>query len=122
MNSTPTKVKLRKPQSPTFPHKEGIEHISWNRNHVITLRHPGYEDGRDVFLKLPAPDQSNGGLDHATALIMCGLMIGNRWHGCFTKDKGGQRRLDKDTVTILPVGDYYFYAMGVGGPGKLLWR
>lgn len=120
MASQAQRVVIRPPQR--LPeHSEGSGDIPSDRNHEIIIKHPGYDDGYNVILMLPALDRSAGGLDHATVLVICGILTGNRWHGCLTRERDGQP-VPQDGFLIVPVGEYYFYpaAPSVGGkPGQM---
>ncbi len=58
----------------------------------IIFRHPGYDDARNILLKLFAPDASSSassgiGLHAGYALAACGIVAGNRWDGWLSEHR-----------------------------------
>ena len=76
----------------------------------ITFRHPAYEDDDDdnVILELPGFDHESGGVHHATALVVCGIIACNTWNGYFTRTKDGAK-IGEAHDEILLGSEYYFH-------------
>lgn len=45
---------------------------------TIDFLHPGYDDGTNVIIALPALDHADGGIHHETARIACALIANNQ--------------------------------------------
>ncbi|PVH72188.1 hypothetical protein DL98DRAFT_470762 [Cadophora sp. DSE1049] len=67
-----------------------------SQSRYIIFRHPGYDDARNVLLKLFAPDASSFsssysssgfGLHAGYALAACGVVAGNRWDGWLSEHR-----------------------------------
>lgn len=99
-------IKVRPPQSVPF-HCIDSDSVSANANHRIEFKHPGYTTDSNVFLTLPAPDGTKGGLDYETARTACGLLAGNRWDGFFSRKVDGEA-IDASVHPVLPEGSYFF--------------
>jgi hypothetical protein len=74
-----------------------------------TFLHPGYDDGHNILLILPALDSS--GIHHETARIACAILADSRWDGFLSYEKDGPR-LEQGPDSILPCRRYYFCIEG----------
>ncbi|KAH8589098.1 hypothetical protein B0O99DRAFT_692824 [Bisporella sp. PMI_857] len=83
-----------------------------SQSRYIIFRHPGYDDARNVLLKLFAPDallssssspSSGFGLHAGYALTACGIVAGNRWDGWLSEHRHHNR--DGDELTRITFGD-----------------
>lgn len=93
----------------------------------IIFRHPGYDDARNVLLKLFAPDASSSssssassgiGLHAGYALTACSIVAGNRWDGWLSEHRHCHGGRDDPTRITLCAADrdkmldkhsYYFH-------------
>lgn len=100
-------VHIRPPQS-VPQHVNDLDTISLDDRHIVTIMHPGYDDGRNVLFILPGLDHKEGGLDHETALVACGIISSNRWAGFFTSQRDGEP-YDRERQTIISAGSYFYY-------------
>src|SRR5258706_15227609 len=91
----------------------------------IIFRHPGYDDARNILLKLFAPDASSSssassgfGLHACYALAACGVVAGNRWDGWLSEHRHRQGDGDESTRINFSATDrdkmldkhsYYFH-------------
>lgn len=73
----------------------------------IAFRHPGYDDPLNIILFIPGLDL-DGGVHHATALVICGILADNRWDGYFSEDKEGQRKVEIGSDDTLKGESFYF--------------
>ncbi|KAI9824709.1 MAG: hypothetical protein M1819_000804 [Sarea resinae] len=92
--------------------------FSGNPNHFVNIKHPGYPDryGQNILLSLSAFDQQEGGLHYGTAIVACGLVVGNIWDGYLTRERDGDPiRLEPDDV--LAHASYYFHLPASAGEG-----
>ncbi|KAF5017923.1 hypothetical protein F66182_10119 [Fusarium sp. NRRL 66182] len=71
----------------------------------IFFYHPGYQDGHNLLLNLPALDA--GGIHHETARIACAILAACRFDGYFSTSKNGPRIPDRSD-DILQNTKYYF--------------
>ena len=78
----------------------------------IRFRHPGYQDTDNVLLTLPGLDFADGGIHHETARVACAIIANNQFHGYFTEDKEGARRVRISKDGVLSAEDYYFHISG----------
>jgi hypothetical protein len=97
-------IELHDPQSDIF---EDAAHYN-NPNLRIDFLHPGYEQPHNVLFTLHGFDYENGGIHHNTALVACGIIAGNQWHGYFTESRGGPPILAARDETLRGKS-YYFY-------------
>ncbi|RFU75046.1 hnh endonuclease domain-containing, partial [Trichoderma arundinaceum] len=72
---------------------------------LVTFLHPGYPDGQNVLLILPAVDR--GGIHHGTALSACAILANCNWDGFLSTTRYG--RPIKDSMSdVLKSQQYYF--------------
>ncbi|KAF4490457.1 HNH endonuclease domain containing protein, partial [Fusarium agapanthi] len=71
----------------------------------VFFYHPGYQDGHDLLLSLPALDA--GGIHHETARIACAILAACRFDGYFSTSKNGPKIPDRPD-DILQNKKYYF--------------
>ncbi|EJP60774.1 uncharacterized protein BBA_10277 [Beauveria bassiana ARSEF 2860] len=71
----------------------------------IFFLHPGYPDGHDLLLSLPAFDSR--GIHHETARIACAILANSRWDGFLSLTRDGEAVPDaRDDVLVNT--RYYF--------------
>lgn len=100
-------LRLRPPVVP--PPADNDPTVSTDPRHKVTIHHPGYDSEDDELLTLLAFDRPNGGLHYETAIVICGIIAGNRWDGYLTRDVDGEERDGLGPSDIIPVGDYYYH-------------
>ncbi|RYC79448.1 hypothetical protein BFJ63_vAg17672 [Fusarium oxysporum f. sp. narcissi] len=71
----------------------------------VFFYHPGYQDGHNLLLNLPALDA--GGIHHETARIACAILAACRFDGYFSTSKNGPKISDRPD-DILQDKKYYF--------------
>lgn len=71
----------------------------------VFFYHPGYQDGHNLLLNLPALDA--GGIHHETARIACAILAACRFDGYFSMSKNGSKIPDRPD-DILRDTKYYF--------------
>lgn len=81
----------------------------------VFFYHPGYQDGHNLLLNLPAIDA--GGIHHETARIACAILAACRFDGYFSMSKNGPKIPDRPD-DILQDKKYYFCIQD----GKLTFR
>jgi hypothetical protein len=74
-------------------HHDSGQGLPSNFSHKINFRHPRYDDNSNLLLVLPDFDGPNGGIDHETARIACGILANNNWAGFFAEDKKGKQKV-----------------------------
>ena len=89
-------------------HPDGGQGLPSDFSYKINFRHPGYDDNSNVLLVLPGLDGPNGGIDHETARIACGILANNNWAGFFAEDKEGKQKVGSFDA-ILHKKNYYFH-------------
>jgi hypothetical protein len=99
------------PISPSLdlqPPRPGFEAPA-RKTTFVDLRHPGYPgypDGRNTLLLLPAYDSN--GLHHVTARIACAILANNRWDGYFSLTRDGPAIHLGDDDMLVSDTPYYF--------------
>ncbi len=100
---------------PRQPATTSSSSLDLNERKTIAFKHPGYPDdfGQNVLLRLRAYDDTRGGLDLRTALIVCGILAGNRWDGYLTTarddNESGLNTAHVGDDDLLLHDEYYFY-------------
>ncbi|KAL9595273.1 MAG: hypothetical protein Q9219_006549 [cf. Caloplaca sp. 3 TL-2023] len=88
---------------------QNISGVPLDLSQTVTICHPGYHEAADILISFAAFDGKHGGICHNTALIACGIIAGNFWDGCFTKDAIGEEVVTSSSCDgVLPPGTYYF--------------
>ncbi|KAJ9644101.1 hypothetical protein H2199_003969 [Coniosporium tulheliwenetii] len=105
--SNPKSIVLRSLFTPPT-HPDGSVSVSTSARHRVIIRHPGYDDADNDLMVLQASDHSDSGIHHATALVMCSIVAGNRWDGFFTQLKNGLR-VELQPDDVLEEEIYYFH-------------
>ncbi|TQV90290.1 HNH endonuclease domain-containing protein [Cordyceps javanica] len=67
--------------------------------------HPGYPDGHNLLLSLPAFDSH--GIHHETARVACAILANSRWDGFFSLTRDGAAVADARDA-VLKETRYYF--------------
>src|SRR2546430_78301 len=88
-------------------HPDGGRNLPTNLAHKVTFRHPGYNDGNNIILVLPALDHLEGGIHYETARIACAICANNQWDGYFTETRTGPQ-VEIEIDGILRGKEYYF--------------
>ncbi|KAJ3542926.1 hypothetical protein NM208_g3842 [Fusarium decemcellulare] len=88
---------LRPRRQPFAPTRQGQKNVFFH--------HPGYQDGHNILLHLPALDA--GGVHHETARVACAILSNCRFDGYLSLSKGGPRIQDGPD-DILQDKKYYF--------------
>jgi hypothetical protein len=79
-----------------------------NLESTISIFHPGYSDGSNKLLTLPAAD--NGGIYYGTALTICGIVAGNMFDtGFFAKSREAEPEAS-EWDSVLVGSRFYFFA------------
>lgn len=71
----------------------------------VFFYHPGYQDGHNLLLNLPALDA--GGIHHETARIACAILAACRFDGYLSMSQNGPKIPDRPD-DILQHKKYYF--------------
>ncbi|KAJ4248107.1 hypothetical protein NW762_012877 [Fusarium torreyae] len=88
---------LRPRRQPFAPTRQGPDNIFFH--------HPGYQDGHNLLLHLPAFDA--GGIHHETARVACAILSNCRFDGYLSLNKDGPR-IPYGPDDILRDKKYYF--------------
>jgi hypothetical protein len=107
--ATPPRPSIRPvPISPSLdlkPPRQGFEAPA-RKTTFVDIRHPGYPDGRNTLLLLPAYDSN--GFHHVTARIACAILANNSWDGYFSLTRDGPVvTLGNDDILVSDT-PYYF--------------
>lgn len=75
----------------------------------VQFLHPGYQDGRNLLIALPALD--SGGVHHETARVACAILANASWHG-FLSVSRDDPAIEQGPDEILMEDSYYFCIQG----------
>jgi len=92
-------IQRRIPVAPRWP-------VASLAPHRVSIHHPAYTSSR--LLDISAFDTQSGDIHYGTALLICGIIAGNKWEGWFTEEKTGPKLvLDRDAVLMRK--RYYYH-------------
>ncbi|KAK4133998.1 hypothetical protein BT67DRAFT_442514 [Trichocladium antarcticum] len=78
---------------------------------IVHFRHPGYAEGSNRLLSLPALD--SGGIDYDVALAACGIIANNQWARVFlTTTKSAEGRIARPDNGLLCERLYFVHVEG----------